>query len=102
MNRRRKTAVFALVSAGLARFIVLALVACTFVYALRNGTLPPPIVLLPFVYWGGLYVALFAGFVARSWYGVVSLRRTLLRRPQALNPGAGPDAAPALAQRSGV
>ena len=26
--------------------------------------------LIPFVYWGGLYVALFAGFIARSWYGV--------------------------------
>lgn len=34
--------------------------------------------LIPFVYWGGLYVALFAGFIARSWYGVLSLRRTLV------------------------
>ncbi len=31
----------------------------------------------PFVYWGGLYMALFAGFVARSWYGVMSLRGVL-------------------------
>ena len=58
---------------------VLAVVACTLLYALRNGTLPRPIVLLPFLYWGGLYVALFAGFVARSWYGVSSLRKALLR-----------------------
>jgi cellulose synthase (UDP-forming) len=65
----------------------LALVLCTFVYALRNGTLPPPIVLLPFVYWGGLYVALFASFVARSWYGVSSLRKALLRGSRALRVG---------------
>jgi cellulose synthase (UDP-forming) len=57
---------------------VLMLVLCTLIYALRNGTLPRPIVLLPFIYWGGLYVALFAGFVARSWHGVSSLRKMLL------------------------
>ena len=57
---------------------VLMLVICTLIYALRNGTLPRPIVLLPFIYWGGLYVALFAGFIARSWYGVSSLRKALL------------------------
>ena len=34
--------------------------------------------LLPFIYWGGLYVAQFAGFVARSWYGVINLRKALL------------------------
>jgi hypothetical protein len=47
------------------------------IYAVHHGTLPRPTLLLPFVYWGGLYVALFAGFVARSWYGVRNLRRTL-------------------------
>jgi len=57
---------------------VLAIVFCAFAYALRAGTLPPPIVLLPFIYWGGLYVAQFAGFVARSWYGVINLRKALL------------------------
>lgn len=40
--------------------------------------LPRLSTLIPVVYWGGLYVALFAGFIARSWYGVVSLRRTLV------------------------
>jgi hypothetical protein len=57
---------------------VLMVVLCTLIYALHDGTLPRPIVLLPFVYWGGLYVALFAGFIARSWYGVSSLRLVLL------------------------
>jgi cellulose synthase (UDP-forming) len=57
---------------------VLLLVAFTLIYAVRHGTMPRPTLLLPFVYWGGLYVALFAGFVARSWYGVRSLRRTLV------------------------
>jgi cellulose synthase (UDP-forming) len=65
---------------------VLAIVFCAFAYALRDGTLPPPIVLLPFIYWGGLYVAQFAGFVARSWYGVINLRKALLW-PQPLAPG---------------
>jgi len=82
--------------------IVLALVLCTFVYALRNGTLPPPIVLLPFIYWGGLYVALFAGFVARSWYGVSSLRKALLRGSLTLGSGPGADPASPLAQHSGA
>jgi cellulose synthase (UDP-forming) len=56
---------------------VLLTVLFTLVFALRNGTIPRPETLIPFVYWGGLYVALFAGFIARSWYGVVSLQRTL-------------------------
>jgi len=53
---------------------VLLTVLATLVYALRHSTLPRPMVLIPFVYWGGLYVALFAGFVARSWYGVLNVR----------------------------
>jgi cellulose synthase (UDP-forming) len=57
---------------------VLALVLCTLLYALRHGTVPRATLLFPFVYWGGLYVALFAGFVARSWYGVLSLRRAIV------------------------
>jgi cellulose synthase (UDP-forming) len=56
---------------------VLLLVSFTLIYALRHGTLPRLTLLFPFVYWGGLYVALFAGFVARSWYGVRNLRRAL-------------------------
>ena len=56
---------------------VLLAVIFTLVYALQNGTLPHLTLLIPFVYWGGLYVALFAGFVARSWYGVRSLRRVI-------------------------
>jgi cellulose synthase (UDP-forming) len=56
---------------------VLLAVAGTLVFAIRDGTLPRPIVLIPFVYWGGLYVALFAGFVARSWHGAMSLRGLL-------------------------
>ncbi|HLM85919.1 MAG TPA: glycosyltransferase, partial [Solirubrobacteraceae bacterium] len=57
---------------------VLLAVLVTLFYALRHGTLPQPMVLLPFVYWGGLYVALFAGFVARSWYGVLNVRRAVM------------------------
>ena len=53
---------------------VLAITFCAAAYALREGTVPSPIALLPVIYWGGLYVAQFAGFVARSWYGVVNLR----------------------------
>jgi len=50
--------------------IVVVIVLCAFAYALSDGTVPSAIVLLPFLYWGGLYVAQFAGFVSRSWYGV--------------------------------
>ena len=57
---------------------VLLTVVFTLLFALREGTMPRLTMLIPFVYWGGLYVALFAGFVARSWYGVVSLRRALV------------------------
>lgn len=57
---------------------VLLTVVFTLIFALRDGTLPRLEMLIPFVYWGGLYVALFAGFIARSWYGVISLRRTLV------------------------
>jgi cellulose synthase (UDP-forming) len=57
---------------------VLLLVAFTVIYAASHRTLPRLTLLLPFVYWGGLYVALFAGFVARSWYGVRSLRRAVV------------------------
>jgi cellulose synthase (UDP-forming) len=57
---------------------VLLTVLITLVYALRNGTTPRLTLLIPFVYWGGLYVALFAGFIARSWYGVVSVRKGLM------------------------
>jgi cellulose synthase (UDP-forming) len=66
---------------------VLLTVLATLVYGLRNGTLPRLSTLIPVVYWGGLYVALFAGFIARSWYGVVSLRRTLV--PTLPRPGSG-------------
>jgi cellulose synthase (UDP-forming) len=57
---------------------VLLTVLFTLVFALRDGTVPRLTMLIPFVYWGGLYVALFAGFIARSWYGVVSLHMTLV------------------------
>ena len=80
---------------------VLALVLCTLIYALRAGTLPRPIVLLPFVYWGGLYVALFAGFVARSWYGVSSLRTALLPMLQHVR-GRASEAGSAEPQHSGA
>jgi cellulose synthase (UDP-forming) len=53
---------------------VLFAVAGALIYGVAHGTLPRPIVLIPFVYWGGLYVALFAGFVARGWHGVRRLR----------------------------
>ena len=80
---------------------VLMLVLCTLIYALRNGTLPRPIVLLPFIYWGGLYVALFAGFVARSWYGVSSLRKALLPLMRGRRGHSG-EASSALPQHSGA
>jgi cellulose synthase (UDP-forming) len=54
---------------------VLLAVAGTIVYALVHHTLPRATLLVPFVYWGGLYVALFAGFVVRGWHGVQRLRR---------------------------
>ncbi len=57
---------------------VLLTVVFTLVFALRNGTMPRLTMLIPFVYWGGLYVALFAGFIARSWHGVMSVRRALV------------------------
>ncbi len=57
---------------------VLLLVLFTLIYALHDGTLPRATLLFPFVYWGGLYVALFAGFVARSWYGVLSVRKAVM------------------------
>jgi cellulose synthase (UDP-forming) len=76
--------------------VVLAMVALTLTFALRRGTLPPAIVLVPFLYWGGMYVVLLAGFVARSWHGAYSLGRTLRptverrvpQAPQALTPTA--------------
>jgi cellulose synthase (UDP-forming) len=49
---------------------ILLLVVVAGVFALRHGTIPRPIVFCPFLYWGGLYVILFANFVARSWHGV--------------------------------
>jgi hypothetical protein len=54
--------------------LVLLTICFTAIYALRNGTLPSLVLLVPVVYWGGLNMALFAGFVARSWYGALSLR----------------------------
>jgi cellulose synthase (UDP-forming) len=57
--------------------VVLAMVTLTLMFALRRGTLPPAIVLVPFLYWGGMYVVLLAGFVARSWHGVYNLGQTL-------------------------
>jgi cellulose synthase (UDP-forming) len=77
---------------------VLLTVLITLFYALHNGTMPRPTLLIPFVYWGGLYVALFAGFIARSWYGVVSLRKGLMpavrRTGELISPqGAGSTAA---------
>jgi cellulose synthase (UDP-forming) len=64
---------------------VLLTVVFTLVFALRNGTMPRLEMLIPFVYWGGLYVALFAGFIARSWHGVTSLRGKLV--PAAIRTG---------------
>jgi cellulose synthase (UDP-forming) len=64
---------------------VLLTVVFTLLFALRNGTMPRLQMLVPFVYWGGLYVALFAGFIARSWHGVASLRGKLV--PAAIKTG---------------
>ncbi len=57
---------------------VLFAVIFTGIYALRHGTLPRPMLLCPFLYWGGLYVVVFAGFVARSWYGVWKLPKRIV------------------------
>jgi cellulose synthase (UDP-forming) len=64
---------------------VLLTVVFTLLFALRNGTMPRLEMLIPFVYWGGLYVALFAGFIARSWHGVASLRGKVV--PAAIRTG---------------
>jgi cellulose synthase (UDP-forming) len=61
---------------------ILLLVVFTAVYSLTYGTLPHATFLIPFVYWGGLYVALFAGFIARGWYGVRRVRHTLQTAPR--------------------
>jgi cellulose synthase (UDP-forming) len=57
--------------------LVLLTIFFTAIYALRNGTLPHLQLLLPVVYWGGLYMALFAGFIMRGWHGVMSVRSAL-------------------------
>jgi cellulose synthase (UDP-forming) len=67
---------------------VLLTVLFTLIYALRNGTVPRLTMLIPFVYWGGLYIALFAGFITRSWYGVASLQRALAPAMQKVGDGA--------------
>jgi cellulose synthase (UDP-forming) len=56
---------------------ILLVVAFTAVYGISHGTLPHLTLLIPFVYWGGLYVALLAGFVARGWHGVRGIRAAL-------------------------
>jgi len=56
---------------------ILLVVLFTAVYGLSHGTLPRLELLVPFVYWGGLYVALLAGFVVRGWHGVRVLRDVL-------------------------
>ena len=63
---------------ALPQALILLLVLGAAIYALRRGTVPRPIVLYPFLWWGGLYVVLFTGFVARSWYGVSGLPRRII------------------------
>jgi len=69
---------------------VLMLVGGSLVYATVHNTLPPASVLIPFVYWGGLYVALFAAFVVRGWYGVQKLRHFPLLALRPRQPGGEP------------
>jgi cellulose synthase (UDP-forming) len=73
--------------------MVLMAIFSTGVYALSHHTLPRVAMLMPVVYWGGLYMALFAGFVARSWYGVMSLRGALAPIAGGRGEGAEPAAA---------
>lgn len=54
---------------------------CVLAYALTGGSLPSGGVLLGTFYWGGLYVALLAGFVPRGWHGVEWRRRALPPSP---------------------
>jgi len=84
---------------------IVLVVLLTFAYALHRGVLPPAIVLVPFIYWGGLYVALLAGFVARSWHGVGAGRRPLRpqverRAPVPVRPAPRPISAPAAEARA--
>ncbi len=86
---------------------VLALVLATLAFALRHGTLPSAIVLVPFLYWGGMYVVLLAGFVARSWHGVRdgrrSVRPTVERRvPEPVKVAAATSATPDADGRAGT
>jgi cellulose synthase (UDP-forming) len=74
---------------------ILLAVIFTGVYAFHHGTLPRPMLLCPFLYWGGLYVVVFAGFVARSWYGVSKTPRFVptverRRRPDVATEGHSP------------
>jgi cellulose synthase (UDP-forming) len=57
--------------------IIASLVGAT-VYALRFHTVRHAAELLPPLYWGAHFAVLLAGFVARSWYGVNSLRKAIL------------------------
>ncbi len=75
---------------------VLLLVLFTLLYALTRGTLPRLTLLLPLVYWGGLYIALFAGFVTRSWHGIASVRRAIAGSILHERAADEPPAAPAL------
>jgi cellulose synthase (UDP-forming) len=80
--------------------VVVVAVAAATAYVLARGTLPRLTLLLPFLYWGGLYVALFAGFVARGWHGTqhVPMRRP---SPTAVDPrGARPAVAAANVRRA--
>lgn len=80
---------------------VVAIVLATLAYALRRGTLPAPIVLIPFLYWGGTYVLLLAGFVVRSWHGVDGGRRPAVER-RAPEPPPQPRPLPRPARRLGA
>jgi hypothetical protein len=54
------------------------------IYSVLHGTLPSPVLLAGTIYWGGLNIVLLAGFVTRSWHGVLGVRAG--RRPAPTGP----------------
>jgi len=74
---------------ALLQVATILMLCCAIVYALLEHTVPDFIVLLPPLYWGGQFIALLAGFVTRSWYGVGRSRRALLPSVERRAPAAG-------------
>jgi cellulose synthase (UDP-forming) len=59
--------------------MVVLVVFCIAIYAMRFGTLPNLGLLAGTVYWGGLHIALLASFISRSWHGINRAQRAARR-----------------------